>query len=119
MRKPSTSKKLPPDFPTTPEGIKALLESGPRTVPADADSSYDPNDPAAVEAAFKDAIGVNGGGAKAIRAAHAEARRRRGPGKKPAKALISLRIRPDTLERWKATGEGWQTRMAEALDKLP
>jgi len=119
MKKPSTSKKLPPDFPTTPEGIRALLAAGPRKVPVDADSAYDPNDPAAVEAAFKNAIGVNGGGAKAIRQAHAEARRTRGLGKRPAKALISLRVRRDTLERWRATGEGWQTRMAEALDKLP
>jgi uncharacterized protein (DUF4415 family) len=30
---------------------------------------------------------------------------------------ISIRLPPDTLARWKATGPGWQTRMAEALDK--
>ena len=34
-----------------------------------------------------------------------------------ARTLISLRIPPDTLARWKATGPGWQTRMAEALGK--
>lgn len=34
-----------------------------------------------------------------------------------ARTLISLRIPPDTLARWKATGPGWQTRMAEALSK--
>jgi uncharacterized protein (DUF4415 family) len=34
-----------------------------------------------------------------------------------ARASISLRLPPDTLARWKATGPGWQTRMAEALRK--
>ena len=34
-----------------------------------------------------------------------------------AKTSISLRLPPDTLARWKATGPGWQTRMAEALRK--
>jgi len=34
-----------------------------------------------------------------------------------ARTSISLRLPPDTLARWKATGPGWQTRMAEALRK--
>jgi len=34
-----------------------------------------------------------------------------------ARTLISLRLPPETLQRWKATGPGWQTRMAEALSK--
>jgi uncharacterized protein (DUF4415 family) len=34
-----------------------------------------------------------------------------------ARTSISIRLPPDTLARWKATGPGWQTRMAEALDK--
>ena len=32
--------------------------------------------------------------------------------------LISLRLPADVLERWKATGPGWQTRMAERLSKM-
>ena len=32
--------------------------------------------------------------------------------------LISLRLPIDVIERWKATGPGWQTRMAERLSKL-
>ena len=32
--------------------------------------------------------------------------------------LISLRLPSDVLERWKATGPGWQTRMAERLSKV-
>jgi uncharacterized protein (DUF4415 family) len=34
-----------------------------------------------------------------------------------ARTAISLRLPPDTLGRWKATGPGWQTRMAETLRK--
>jgi len=33
--------------------------------------------------------------------------------------MISLRLPPDVIERWKATGPGWQTRMAERLAKGP
>jgi uncharacterized protein (DUF4415 family) len=32
-----------------------------------------------------------------------------------SKVAISLRLSPDTLARWKATGPGWQTRMATVL----
>ena len=32
--------------------------------------------------------------------------------------LISLRLPADVIERWKATGPGWQTRMAERLRKV-
>jgi uncharacterized protein (DUF4415 family) len=40
----------------------------------------------------------------------------RGHPKSPeAKVAISLRLSPDTLARWKATGPGWQTRMANIL----
>ena len=31
--------------------------------------------------------------------------------------LLTLRLPPDVIARWKATGPGWQTRMAEALEK--
>ena len=42
----------------------------------------------------------------------------RGRPKSPdAKVSISLRIPPDTLAIWKASGPGWQTRMAAALTK--
>ena len=34
-----------------------------------------------------------------------------------ARVSISLRLPPKTLARWKATGPGWQTRMAETLKK--
>jgi uncharacterized protein (DUF4415 family) len=35
------------------------------------------------------------------------------------KQMISLRLPPDVIERWKATGPGWQTRMAEKLASGP
>ena len=31
--------------------------------------------------------------------------------------LISIRLPADVIARWKATGPGWQTRMAERLSK--
>jgi len=34
-----------------------------------------------------------------------------------SKVAISLRVAPDVLERWKASGPGWQTRMADSLAK--
>jgi uncharacterized protein (DUF4415 family) len=33
------------------------------------------------------------------------------------KKLISLRLPADVVARWRATGPGWQTRMAERLSK--
>ena len=34
------------------------------------------------------------------------------------KQLISLRLPADVIERWRATGPGWQTRIAERLSKI-
>ena len=33
--------------------------------------------------------------------------------------LISLRLPEDVINRWKSTGPGWQTRMAEHLKEFP
>jgi uncharacterized protein (DUF4415 family) len=33
--------------------------------------------------------------------------------------LISLRLPPEVVRRWRATGSGWQTRMADRLAKVP
>lgn len=41
-------------------------------------------------------------------------------GRKPdpnAKQLLTLRLDPDVIASFRATGEGWQTRMNEALRK--
>jgi len=49
------------------------------------------------------------------RAAAAMLKPRGRPKSPEAKVAISLRLAPDTLARWKATGPGWQTRMAKVL----
>ncbi len=33
------------------------------------------------------------------------------------KKLLSLRVSPNVIAAWKASGEGWQTRMARVLEK--
>jgi uncharacterized protein (DUF4415 family) len=43
-------------------------------------------------------------------------RRGRPPLEKP-RLLLSLRLPPDVIASWKSSGPGWQTRMAEALDR--
>ena len=42
-------------------------------------------------------------------------RGQRGPQKAPVKKLVTLRVDPDVLAHFKATGAGWQARMNEAL----
>ena len=39
----------------------------------------------------------------------------RGPGKKPPKEAITLRLDPEILEHFRQTGDGWQTRINDAL----
>ena len=43
------------------------------------------------------------------------------PGRPPIpnpKRLITIRLPADVIERWRATGPGWQTRMAERLRRV-
>jgi hypothetical protein len=63
-------------FPVSPEGIAAAIAQAPERV-EDPECSYDPNDPAAVEAFWQDATVRRPG--------------RRGPGKKASKVLLSVR----------------------------
>ena len=35
------------------------------------------------------------------------------------KQMISLRLPPEVIDKWKATGPGWQTRMAKRLERMP
>ena len=44
-------------------------------------------------------------------------RGQRGPQKAPVKVPVQIRVDPDVLNAYKATGSGYQTRMAEALRK--
>jgi uncharacterized protein (DUF4415 family) len=47
----------------------------------------------------------------------AKSRRVRGSQKEPTKVAVSLRLTLEVVERFKAEGPGWQTRMDEALKK--
>lgn len=58
------------------------------------------------------AIVTAGGGVAATIAA---IRKTRGPGKRPAKEQVALRLDPDVLLAFRSTGPGWQTRMNAAL----
>lgn len=33
------------------------------------------------------------------------------------KKLLSIRVSPEVIDAWKASGAGWQTRMAKVLEK--
>lgn len=42
-------------------------------------------------------------------------RRPRGPQKAPVKERITIRLSPEVVEPFRATGDGWQTRLDAAL----
>jgi uncharacterized protein (DUF4415 family) len=71
------------------------------------DGPYDPNDAEATRAFFAQADLIRKG--KVVR------RGERGPQKAPTKKLVSLRLSPEVIEHFKATGPGWQTRIDGAL----
>jgi uncharacterized protein (DUF4415 family) len=96
MKSGSTSKS----FPASPEEVEAAIARAPDRV-HDPDGAYDPHDPAAVEDFWKKATLRQPG--------------QRGPGRKARKVLLSLRYSPEVVEYFKSGGEGWQTRMDEAL----
>ncbi|MFI4940140.1 MAG: BrnA antitoxin family protein [Burkholderiales bacterium] len=39
----------------------------------------------------------------------------RGPQKRPTKVAVTVRYSPEVVEYFNATGDGWQTRMNDAL----
>jgi uncharacterized protein (DUF4415 family) len=71
------------------------------------DGPYDPNDDEATRAFFAQSDLIRKG--KVVR------RGKRGPQKAPTKKLVSLRLSPEVVEHFKATGPGWQTRIDGAL----
>lgn len=82
--------------------VRAFREGDP--IPYDPeDGPYDPNDEEAAGAWLSHAI--------VTRPNH------RGPQKAPTKKQVSLRLSPEVLEHFKATGRGWQTRIDETLKK--
>jgi uncharacterized protein (DUF4415 family) len=47
--------------------------------------------------------------------AAAAIRRGRGPQKTPTKHMVSLRLDGEVLDKWRATGKGWQSRINDTL----
>ncbi|MDR0779341.1 MAG: BrnA antitoxin family protein [Pseudomonadales bacterium] len=107
MSKPfSSTEKLPANFPKTPEEWEALIAAAPGV--------DTPQAQAAVDTQWADAVLVPaGGGPKAVR--EALARRTRGPGKKAARVMTTLRLESGVLDAFRAGGPGWQTRINDAL----
>ncbi len=64
------------------------------------DGPYDPNDDAAVEAAWASGTVTHG---------------YRGKQKKPTKQLVPIRLSRSVLDHFKSQGKGWQTRIDQAL----
>ena len=110
MKRANTS----PTF--TAEQVKAAIEAAPDQV-RDADCPYDPNDPKAVAEYFKSAVVTHGGGYQVVRMALAAKRKpgQRGPGKRPPKEVINIRLSPEVISAFRSTGAGWQTRVDGAL----
>ena len=48
----------------------------------------------------------------------ASIRKGRGPNKAPTKKLVSLLLSPEVIEHFKATGDGWQSRIDETLRRV-
>lgn len=39
----------------------------------------------------------------------------RGPGRKPTKVQVTLRLEPEALDAWRGSGAGWQARINDLL----
>lgn len=72
------------------------------------DTAYDPNDAKAVEEFWAGAVIKKG----ETVLGHTP---KRGKQKAPTKQATTLRLDPEILDAFKATGKGWQTRMNAAL----
>ena len=80
--------------------VAAAIAAAPEHV-SDPECPYDPNDAATVAVFWAKAkVRLPG---------------QRGPQKQPPKVALTVRYSPEVVEYFKATGEGWQTRMNDAL----
>lgn len=110
MKRATTSRKF-----SRAEKLR-LIAKAPASA-KDSDTPYDPNDAKAVANFWRNGIVVRDGGVGAVRAALAAKRKpgQRGPGKRPAKIAINIRLSPDVLDAFRSTGTGWQTKVEGAL----
>jgi len=99
------SKPLSDDFPKTAADWERVITAAPGEGAPTAEELLQ----------MQRSVVVYEGGPLAVR--EALAKRRRGPGRKPSKKQITLRLEPTTLERWKSSGAGWQTRIEQVLAK--
>lgn len=83
-----------------------------RTFNAAAHSTRPAGSAKGVKIDWSSAVVTPGGGVAATIAA---IRRTRGPGRKPAKEQVAIRLDPEVLRAFRAGGPGWQTRMNAAL----
>jgi len=82
------------------EQMAAAIAAAPDSV-KDSECPYDPNDATSVKAFWeKGRVRLPG---------------QRGPQKQPTKVAVTVRYSPEVVEYFRATGEGWQTRMNDAL----
>lgn len=82
------------------EQMEAAMAAAPDRV-NDPECPYDPNDATSVEKFWaKGKVRMPG---------------QRGPQKRPTKVSVTVRYSPEVVAYFKATGDGWQTRMNEAL----
>lgn len=109
MKSADMSNTLAADFPKSPAEWELLIAAAPGVERAMTSEET---------AQWNDAVLIRSGGIAAVRNAFSEKKRgQRGPQKAPRKESTTLRLPSETLARWKATGPGWQTRMAEVLTK--
>jgi uncharacterized protein (DUF4415 family) len=88
--------------------VRAYKEGDP--IPYDPeDGPYDPNDEAATEAYLSSCDVIYKG--RVIR------KGQRGLQKSPTKERITIRLSPEVVEHFRATGSGWQARINEVLQK--
>lgn len=95
-------KRAPTSKPSTfgKKQMTAAIAAAPDKV-TDSECPYDPNDAASVKAFWaKGKVRLPG---------------QHGPQKQPTKVPVTVRYSPEVVEYFRATGEGWQTRMNDAL----
>ena len=84
------------------EQMEAAMAAAPERV-NDSDCPYDPNDATSVAAFWaKGTVRLPG---------------QRGAQKRPTKVALTVRYSPEIVAYFKATGDGWQTRMNDALQE--
>ena len=90
------------------------MSDKPRDIDDDDEPIDDYDNPEWTEEDFANAVRFDG---VSLFEAAAVMRRLRGPQKTPTKQQVTLRLDRDLVERFRAGGPGWQTRINETLRK--